>query len=194
MIEEPTLLAAQNLVFEKIGRNVVNFQKLERLLKYILKVVSLTEPKPLSQFEAHIQTRAAWLRTRPMGELVKHATEAFQTSPGEPPVEIREPWVSISMTFEGENWGVPQWSEYMSRVVDERNRLVHHILESFDIGTVDGCRTLCVELDAQRERTLPAFNQLLSMVSGFNMLGQAIAQQGDVIVEESMKQKSPHDA
>src|SRR5688572_20891532 len=66
--------SARDLTLQKIGRNVVNFQKMEAMLKFILKVANFAAP--ISKGTDHFAVRSKLYRTKPMGHLVDLAAKA----------------------------------------------------------------------------------------------------------------------
>jgi hypothetical protein len=77
----PDLEVERNATLQKIGRNVVNLQKLEAMLKYLLVVSDHTAPA--STFSSELAKRKELIGRMPMGVLVEKATrEVFERCPG----------------------------------------------------------------------------------------------------------------
>jgi hypothetical protein len=61
----PAVDAARDLALRKIGRNVVNFQKMEVMLKFIVTFANFSVP--MSQIVEHLQAALKNVRKAPMG-------------------------------------------------------------------------------------------------------------------------------
>lgn len=59
-----------------------------------------------------------------------------------------------------------EWRKVMREVVRERNQLLHRRLAQWNPDSVESCRELCAELDAQRERMREPHEHLRSLVRG----------------------------
>jgi hypothetical protein len=81
------IVATRDLVLQKIGRNVVNFQKMEAMLKFVLTFANFTTP--ISDTESRLRQQANSDRKHPMGKLVEQAAEALRSGPPMAPPDIR---------------------------------------------------------------------------------------------------------
>ena len=88
MPTDTQLSDARDLTLQKIGRNVVNFQKMEAMLKFILKFAGFSAP--LSKGRDRFEARANLHRTKPMGELVDLAAKALQGETPRLPQDARQ--------------------------------------------------------------------------------------------------------
>lgn len=154
--------ATREQALQKIGRNLVNFQRMEGMLKFILTVTGTSGPP--SETANILRARERATRTAPMGALVEQLARSLLTTPPPAPPEAREAWLSHSISFEGGATEARDWRRQMRAVVRERNRLVHHMLAGFDPGSLESCTALIVELDAQRERVRGSHEELIAMV------------------------------
>jgi hypothetical protein len=94
MPPEVDISGARDLTLQRIGRNVVNFQKMEAMLKFILTVANFSAPA--SKLQTHLETQAKHLRTKPMGHLVERAARALHAQAQAAPPDITEIWFSHS--------------------------------------------------------------------------------------------------
>jgi hypothetical protein len=164
MDTSPELEAERNLALQKIGRNVVNLQKLEAMLKFLLLVSD--HSAPASTFGAEHAKRAKRIARMPMGELVERAAKGFFVSEGvksKIPVDIQELWLSLSFAIESDDATRLAWRKNLRSVVQERNALIHKLLAKFDPRAVESCRSLNVALDDQRARFSDAYSSVESM-------------------------------
>jgi len=167
------LLAMQDLALQKIGRNLVNFQRMEAMLKFVLKFGSISVP--ISKLAPHLIATDRSLRRKPMGTLVDRAAEALHGEPPPAPCDLKEVWITHSFTLEGEGASAETWRKAMSVVVKERNRLVHRTAAECNLTSIESCRALCDELDAQRHRILPSYQHLESVVRAIKESNQELA-------------------
>jgi len=171
MIADEELAAARNEALQKIGRNLVNFQRMEAMLRFILGFAGLSGSAAGTADLLRARQRES--RKASMGTLVDRTGRSFDMpAPGAPP-GAKQPWISHSISFQESPEAARDWRREMRAVVRERNRLVHHMLSDFDPGSAESCRTLAGELDAQRERIRRTFDQLVAMVG---LIRQAAAE------------------
>jgi hypothetical protein len=152
-------------VLQKIGRNLVNFQKLEAMLKH-LRVAGQAEGFT-SQLEEQVKRTASSVSRMTLGALVQEmATTLFDnhtTTQGRLEL-VPEAWLSMKFTLEGGQEAAESWKKEMMAIVKERNELVHQMLASFDPNSIQSCEVLAVALDAQRTRILPVYQHIQSLL------------------------------
>ena len=81
----------------------------------------------------------------------------------------------------------------MRKVVRDRNALIHKMLSSWDPHSIESCRALCDELDAQRERIRPAYEHLESIARAIRESHLELAQNAGQIVA-ALLDKHPNGA
>jgi hypothetical protein len=174
MDTQPELEVERNAALQKIGRNVVDLQKLEAMLKFLLLASDHTAP--VSTFSAEHAKRAKRIARMPMGELVERAANGVfftQEVKSKIPVDIQEPWLSLSFAIESDDATRLAWRRDLRRVVQERNALIHKVLAKFDPHAVESCRSLSAALDEQRKQLIDAYSSVESM---FKAAKEAIAE------------------
>jgi hypothetical protein len=176
------VLSARDITLQKIGRNVVNFQKMEAMLKFVLTAANISGP--IAKTESLIRGNAKRVRSQPMGHLVDKAATALHSDPPKPPPEIAEIWVSHSFSLRDGGSQLLEWRREMRRVVKERNSLIHKMLATWDPNSLDSTNALGKELDEQRERIISAYNHLESVVLAIRESHQELASQVDQIVSD----------
>jgi len=186
------VIAARNLALQKIGRNVVNFQKMEAMLKFILTFANFSVPA--SKTESYLQQKTKHLRTKPMGELVEHTAKILHSEAAAPPPDVSELWVSLSLSLGEGGSDMKEWRREMRRIVKERNQLIHHMLVPFDPHSAESCNVLSIELDAQRERILDSYQHLESIVIAIREQHQYLADNVDAIVSGVMASRTSRGA
>jgi hypothetical protein len=171
---------ARDLALLKIGRNVVNFQKMEVMLQFIVTFANFSVP--MSQIAEHLQSASKNIRKAPMGLLADKASKAIRSDHKSAPRHAAEVWISFSLKLEAGAIHPKEWRRVMREVVKERNALIHQMLVSFDPSSLDSCNALSGLLDEQRERILPAYQHLESLVKAIRETHQEIAANVDSIL------------
>jgi hypothetical protein len=168
-VQEKAIEQARNEAFLKIGRNVVNFQKLEGLLKALVK--SSWFQGKASEIEALVKKRNASIDMQSMGMLVGSLFENVLVQPPQEevsetadPEDSSEPWMSFKFVIELEKQASQELERAFSDIVEERNRLIHQLLATTDFHSVESCDQLCSQLDEQSEKLKPKFEMLQSFL------------------------------
>ena len=192
MCAKPDVETLRDLALQKIGRNVVDFQKMEAMLKFVL---AFSEVKgPLSNVGGQVADRIVSFSRMPMGRLVDEAGRGlYGTSPSESsaPGLSTETTVTVSFSLEGGQDEARVWKSAMMKVVAERNRLIHQMLASFDPSSKQSCEELCIALDAQRERFDSEYRHLESLVHAIRESFQELAKHVD---DGLLRQVSTHES
>lgn len=148
----------------KIGRNVVNFQKIEMLLK-LLVICGGAEGTPESLERDHTK-KAESIRKRSLGQLAN----AFHKDIYAPPLDLdyepadpSEISVAFRLNLEVGAETADAHKKELKELVAERNRLIHHELGSVDFESDEDCRNLIAKLDEQDTRVQQQMIQLRSI-------------------------------
>ena len=138
----------------KVGRNVVNFQKIEACLKF-LATVSNVHGTASTLASIH-RKKAARTRRESLGTLAKDVHRDLLEGRAEAiaPPDLSEIWMSISVTIDSDPDSIARQKRALSALVAERNRLIHHDLVHFDHTSAKCCEDLIKRLDAQNPRIL----------------------------------------
>jgi len=155
MTMEPPAQASGVLdeVYRKLGRNVVAFQKLEKLLKTLAFRTNIEGP--VTDLPRIIAKRRKSIDKMSMGKLADefHNGVFDQQDPLER--EVLDPTKHcVSFGFRQEFDSKIEASEKraLKAIVTERNRLIHRELEGLDLNCGESCRALVVKLDEQYVR------------------------------------------
>jgi len=193
--DELTIL--KNELFRRVGRNVFNFQKIELMLKFL--VANGTISGPAKGLNEKRQALADTLHKMTMGQMAGRFVDDILSdssdSKDEPEV-ISEPWISFKMRFVPTDPLNTELNDGLRSVVEERNELVHHMLSRWNESSLEDTKSILKELDEQRERLIPVFTQLASMVQDLKK-GQKAAlefltsEEGRQAIELSWLQQSP---
>lgn len=153
-------------VFRKIGRNVVNFQRIEGMLKFLL-TVTRTEG-PLSQLPEITEQRRRRIDRETLGKLVRAFHESARTDPDTDPVapaNLSEIWVRTHISLDDSAFLINEEST-LHRLADERNELIHQLVLRWDFESPANLHEASTYLDDQRARVNPAFENLRGIVNG----------------------------
>ena len=148
----------KNRIFCKVGRNVVNLQRLEIRLKGILSVFV---DAPLSKLPKIIERRSEVLMRQTMGPLTHEIVDRLIPEPhpqGTFEHLATEFWINVSVRMEADVDLRRELKAKLKKLVDDRNELVHHMFGGFDPRSVESCAQLELRLDDQRSQISEVFN------------------------------------
>ncbi len=162
MEKELPLQTAYNDVLQKIGRNLLSFQRAEHLLKDLLKLGGLAVRSDAP--EESFGDMAKRVEKMTMGGLTTLFTETH-CSPGEPvlpdlPEGSNGTLVAMNFSFDFGETGLAERQESFATLVKERNNLVHHLLPGFDQNSLESCSAMAADLDRQHELVSPEIKRL----------------------------------
>lgn len=159
----------RNEALRKIGRNIVNLQRMERYLK--LLVVLSDVNGYISALKGVYQNRLRYVKRRSMGKLVDNLIDILYSaadSNADSPDDLKEAWVSFGFRIEGGAEKKKATKKALTLVVKERNQLVHEMLGEFDSASVESCRALIDLLDQQQERIAPQFDRIMGWLKSLH--------------------------
>ena len=169
MESELELTKVRNEVLRKIGRNVVNFQKIEQLLKSV--IISSHMSGYASELESNYKQRYEKIHVQPMGTLVKKFLDYITLGHGEATSsnnQINEPYLSFSLSFNTDPTYIENKKGALKSLVDERNHLMHHLLLKLNLNSIESCLEMDKFLDEQRERQKDEHEHLLSLLTNIS--------------------------
>ena len=179
MDESEQILSNQSTcdeVLRKVGRNVLLFQQIEALLKFL--VANHRRDGNTSNFEERLQLRTEKTHKQMMGKLVEQFTDGILSDAGEPnaePEEQNQLWMSFTFTTSGDREFYEAQRADMKRMVDERNDLIHHFMPRWQPDSPEKMGEAAKYLDEQRARVLPMFEHLRSVSMALIDVGQSMA-------------------
>lgn len=163
-------------VLRKIGSNLLLFQQIEGLLKLLLGTSQVQGTA--STMIAYQQQRIEEIQKRMMGLLVKKYIDEILSEPDsalQEPKDLSLPWISCSFKTAGDSKFNELQSKSLKMMVDERNELVHHFLPRWQPDSPDHMADASSYLDKQRERVLPVWEHLVSVVNAKQRLVNLVA-------------------
>jgi hypothetical protein len=137
----------------KVGRNVVNFARLESGLKILLSLFISGTPKELKKKK---RRRIQENRTKTLGELAVHFNGSLakaQNGLEDIPDNLDDIHISLSFSV-GDDKGSRYFRKSLLELVKDRNNLIHHRLAELDSSSVDSYRMLIEYLDEQQKRII----------------------------------------
>ncbi len=174
MNTDQDLSTIRDEVFQKIGRNIVNFQRIELMLKHLITNGQVSGY--MSELKQIQEKKLEGVKKKTLGTLVGDFVETtFQSgdSSPEPSAEINEPHLSFSFSQEADADFYERKKRELKSLVDDRNDLIHHLLPRFNIESIDSCLEIRDYLDQQRERLIPEYEYLKSTIESLEELRKA---------------------
>lgn len=149
---------ATNQVYQKVGRNVVHFYKLEDMLKRLTASSQISGY--VSEFQKKAQKQIESISKQTLGHVATKYIERI--SPGGDidlgPDNPKEPWVSYGCKDSHE--GTEERKKRISDLIEERNKLIHQFNQVCDLSTLDGCNASEAYLDRQYDSVIGKLRSL----------------------------------
>jgi len=160
MTDLDTMESLRDEAFRKIGRNVVNFQKIESLLK-VLVLCSRVDGKPETSEITHLLNEKR-IQKRPLGDVASMFVRNIIDNKCGDNNELDSSELKISFRFnlEMDLETATKEKRELQILIRERNQLIHQELANFDFECEKSCRSLIVKLDEQNERVRGKHKQL----------------------------------
>jgi hypothetical protein len=155
----------RNEVLRKIGRNLLLFQQMEGMLKFLIANGAIAGYA--SDLPAVQKRRAEAISKRTMGQLVGEFLETHlgeEADKQDGPEELREIWISFRFRVETDAAYVEERRAALADIVAERNDLIHHFLPRWDPQSVESTQEADRYLECQREKALVELEVLRGMV------------------------------
>lgn len=161
MSEPEDIEAVRAEALRKLGRNVVNFSKIEATLKHLLTVGQL------DGMEREVSDQLHKKQIKPqkpsLGKLVQEFSKNIlsDTNPPEPETNFSGERISLSLkvTYRNPDF-VKTQKRSLSKIVAERNKLIHQDLAFLDTTSAEDYQDLISLLDEQNPRLLAHLEEL----------------------------------
>lgn len=148
------LKKAKDNVIYKVGLNVLLFQEMEHLLKFL--VMNGQVSGYASEILSKHQKRKTAISKQTLGTV---AGSLLNPVIEEAPEVLKEAHISFNFSFETG----PELASEIEGLVAARNHLVHHFLTDIDMSSVENLQGASESLDAQEERLRTVIDQLRSV-------------------------------
>jgi predicted RNA binding protein with dsRBD fold (UPF0201 family) len=145
----------------KLGRNIVNFSKIEGILKYLLSISQLEGTK--ETIPEQFRRNQASIHKQTLGKLVQELHKNVIVDASRAEITTASSDSEIAFYFKV-TYSNPDFLESQKRalsdIVFERNKLIHQDLALLDTSSVEECRKLISLLDEQNPRLLTRLEEL----------------------------------
>lgn len=159
----------KNEIVRKIGRNILNLQQIELMAKFLTRG---------SECEAYAgeagkaqERRVDRVKKQSLGDLVGGlekdvlvTKEREQKGPGDP----SRPWLAVRFTIRADPAVRDAKVRELKALVEERNVLVHNLIEKYDLGSLESCLELNAFLDRQHERVCAQHSYLKQLTDALD--------------------------
>ena len=171
------LVEIQNEVMRKIGRNVLLYQQVEHILKYLVSNGKISGD--VSTLKSRHEARKSSVSKRTMGTVAgDFFAEIFgEDSPSEDTTEkTNEIHLSISFRIETEEKHFELRRDAIASLVADRNELIHHLIPRLSTESVESWLETDRDLDLQREKILPELRYLQTVAKQFSDMRKDLAE------------------
>jgi hypothetical protein len=155
----------RNEVLRKIGRNMLLYQQVEHILKFL--VASGRIEGNASDLKANHKRRVDTISKQTLGTTIGQYLEDNHTVNGQinsDSVDLKEAYFSFTFKLDIDAVYYEKRKGALATLVAERNELIHHLLPRLFPESIERWLETEKILDAQREKLLPEINHLKSMV------------------------------
>lgn len=167
---------AKNEVQRKIGRNVLIFQQVEYLLKYVVANGNLSGSA--SQLQAK-KKQIEITKKQTMGQLVGQYldnTHSVCEEIKDDPVDLEEAYISFSFRLDVDAVYYETKKEVLASLVADRNELIHHLLPRLNPKSIESWLETEAYLDQQREKLILELNELQSIAGALKDSREELAE------------------
>ena len=163
------LLEVKNEVMRKIGRNVLLYQQVEHVLKYLVSNGRISGD--VSTIKSSHESRKSTVAKKTMGTVagdffaeIFGEEESFDNLP-ENPSTVH---LSISLRIETEEKHFELRRDAIASLVADRNALIHHLMPKLNTESIESWLETDRDLDLQREKILPELEYLQTVAKQFS--------------------------
>jgi len=179
----------RDIAFRKIGRNVVNLQRFERMLKLI--IVRSDVRGYASELARIQQDKIKDTEFKSMGKLVgEFFNTVYSTVPSNdgPANEFNEIWTAFGFRIGANKDAMDHRKRQLAELVKERNWLIHSALAELDFNSEESCKRLISQLDEQNDRLTPHYESLMSLVGNIQVAQEELVKQLVSHLRESVRE------
>lgn len=167
-------------VLREIGRNVLLFQHLEQLLKFVLNRGRVAGS--LAQIKAILERLQTQPDRRTLGQLIEPLLENHLSTDAplaEPPYGNNAPWLALQVGFQVDRKQREEFEQALERAVKARNDLIHHSLDWLRLDSVASCQKSLRRLQAMHQENQAVYESMKAIVN--------LAQTAAPLMEEELK-------
>jgi hypothetical protein len=148
----------------KIGRNLFNYQVVEKYWKSHINLSSILTSSETNL--AEYPNADAIRRSIPMGWLADNHTKSLFIPKPEADSELNEDddfSVYFSFAINRDDEGRKARRRQVRTLIEDRNKLVHSLVDRFNCSDRNSCLSLCTQLDEEHERIIAELQYLRSI-------------------------------
>jgi len=182
---ESSLQKAKNEVQRKIGRNMLMFQHMEQMLKYLIAHGHIHGDQ--DTLEENLKRRKDSVSKKTMGQLIG---DFMENAHGEM-TEIDAPdkskiHLSFQFKIDCDEMYFDKRKKELASIVAERNDLIHHLLPRFSLASTDSCHEIEKYLDNQHDKLTKEIDNIKSTLKSFDKLRKQVVEylKSDTWLEE----------
>jgi hypothetical protein len=178
----------RDIALRKIGRNLVNFQRFERMLKLV--IVRSDVRGYASKLATVHRDKAKDIDRKPLGWLVEDFFKIIYSNGlahDGSPNELDEISMSISVRIDSDKDSIRNRKRELSELVRERNWLIHCSLADLDLDSLESCNKLISLLDEQDDRLKPHYLSVMHLIGNIQVAQQELFKQLEAHLRESVR-------
>jgi hypothetical protein len=181
-------------VFRAIGRNLVNLQRLEKMLKWLAELRPLTGKLP--EIQKQLEQRRQSTQRATLGSVIPLWLETAEGREPELPSLTNNLDILCSSWL---NIGIPQdvidqHAIELDQLLCERNWFVHHGLAEIDYGSREECEELLARLDDHNRLVGKQIDFLLPIAKRITNLHEYFAREDtQESIRRELLRESPND-
>lgn len=158
------LAAAKAEVHRKIGRNMLMFQHMELMLKFLIANGQFSGT--IDNLKENIELKNASVSKKTMGNLVGDFLESTHKEQDEPEDidELDTIHMSFNFRIDCDEVYYEKRKTKLAEIVSQRNDLVHHLLPRFSLHSVESCDEIEQYLDEQHKQLAPEVENLKRLI------------------------------
>jgi hypothetical protein len=184
----------RNEVLRKIGRNVILFQQMEQLLKFLLANGSFSSTvSNISDLKTKLEKRITTVQKQTMGQVANQFLEnTFSEDEEDTQEELKETLFSFRYRIQCDEAQFEERKIALTSLVAERNDLIHHLLPKWQMQSYESSIEIEQYLDQQREKILPELEWLKANFDFFKeYLSFMASDEGQKEVDLSILRQTP---
>ena len=171
-------LLPRDRALRAVGRNLVNFQRLEALLKVLIGFEGARGPA--SAVLERMKMRNAKRLKLTLGNALQEWLRVVGSNDSQSPTtpDLFEPWVEMSVGLPLEERYFEMNALELEALARERNNLVHQDLVNIDFDSNEACESLASMLDVQNARINHQVSHLAPAIETIREMGKWARQPG----------------
>jgi hypothetical protein len=165
LVTETELEKAKNEVLRKIGRNMLLYQQVENMLKFLIANGKISGYA--SELKANKEQKTAVVLKQTLGQVVGQFVEKVHPEYDESTTEqaeLKEGYFSFSFKLESDAVFYKTKKDAFASIVADRNELIHHFQLRFNLQSIESCLEADLYLQQQREKLLPEIEDLKNLI------------------------------